>query len=133
MSHVLELVGPKHDPIKERSVGAFTASFAKQLRSPDAQENSHTALSLMILLNQTPRNIYRTPETLPLVYQFYEPSLSHWQNIYKPSPYVPISTPLFASQNHIGCGSISLSCTQRTWRIINCLMACFRSSRKSWK
>lgn len=27
----------------------------------------------MILLDQIPRNIYRTPETLQLVYQFYDP------------------------------------------------------------
>ncbi|QDS69223.1 hypothetical protein FKW77_001084 [Venturia effusa] len=73
MSHVLESIGPKHYPLKERSTEAFVATFAQELQSPDAQENSQTALSLIVLLDQIPRNLYRTPETLPLVYQFYDP------------------------------------------------------------
>lgn len=52
MSHVLESIGPKHYPLEERSTEAFTASFAKELQSPDAQENSQTALSLLILLDR---------------------------------------------------------------------------------
>jgi uncharacterized protein (DUF924 family) len=72
-SHALESIGPKHYPLKDRSTEAFTASLASEFQSSDAQQNSQTALSLMILLDQIPRNIYRTPDTLPLVYQFYDP------------------------------------------------------------
>lgn len=88
-SHALESIGPKHYPLKERSTEAFTTSLASELQSPNAQENSHTALSLMILLDQIPRNIYRTPETLPLVYQFYDPlalSLAKRVQMMKPRP-----------------------------------------------
>lgn len=88
-SHALESIGPGHYPLRERSTEAFTASLASELQSFDAQENSQTALSLMILLDQIPRNIYRTPETLPLVYQFYDPlalSLAKHVQTMKPRP-----------------------------------------------
>jgi uncharacterized protein (DUF924 family) len=88
-SHALESIGPKVYPLKERSTEAFTASLASELQNSDAQENSQTALSLMILLDQIPRNIYRTPETLPLVYQFYDPlalSLAKHVQTMKPRP-----------------------------------------------
>jgi uncharacterized protein (DUF924 family) len=88
-SHVLESIGPKHYPLKERATETFTASLASELRSSDAQENSRTALSLMILLDQIPRNIYRTSDTLPLVYQFYDPlalALAKYIQTMKPRP-----------------------------------------------
>jgi uncharacterized protein (DUF924 family) len=39
---------------------------------PDEQTRASTALSLVILLDQIPRNLYRSPATLPLVYGHYD-------------------------------------------------------------
>lgn len=43
-----------------------------ELDTAASPEAAQTLLSLVILLDQMPRNIYRTPETLPLVYTHYD-------------------------------------------------------------
>jgi uncharacterized protein (DUF924 family) len=88
-SHALESIGPANYPLNERSTDALTASFASELQSSDEQKNSQTALSLLLLLDQIPRNIFRTPEALPLVYKCYDPialSLARHIQSMKPRP-----------------------------------------------
>jgi uncharacterized protein (DUF924 family) len=69
-AHALEAVGP--DSFPEADAQPFLDEIAR-VAETDGQENgAWTALSLTLLLDQMPRNIYRTPSTLRLVYTHYD-------------------------------------------------------------
>jgi len=69
----LESISPKVYPLKGLSNEEIAAPFVSELQSSNDEENSRTALSLSILLDQIPRNLFRSSETLPLVYNHYDP------------------------------------------------------------
>jgi uncharacterized protein (DUF924 family) len=51
---------------------ALVALTRGEQSCPDERTRASTALSLVILLDQIPRNLYRTAATLPLVYGHYD-------------------------------------------------------------
>jgi uncharacterized protein (DUF924 family) len=68
--HALEAVGPDHLP--EPSAQPFVDEIERVARESDDAQAAWTALSLMLLLDQIPRNIYRTDEGLRKVYSHYD-------------------------------------------------------------
>lgn len=73
-AHALEAVSPKNYPIltnepNSRPAAPFIDDI--HLAANDAEKTSRT-LSLILLFDQIPRNLYRTTETLPLVYNHYD-------------------------------------------------------------
>ncbi|KAF2860991.1 hypothetical protein K470DRAFT_270222 [Piedraia hortae CBS 480.64] len=81
-SRALESISPSKYPLREwqgydqdlQHAHEIAAPFLAQLKSPPKTENSNeeTLLSMCILLDQIPRNIYRDKQTLPLVYNHYD-------------------------------------------------------------
>lgn len=72
-AHALEAIGP--DKFPEASAQPFLdelASIAKKDEGGAGDEAAWTALSLTLLLDQMPRNIYRTEEGLRKVYTHYD-------------------------------------------------------------
>jgi uncharacterized protein (DUF924 family) len=66
-AHALEAIGPDHMP------EPTTEPFLDEIeRSGDASQAAWTALSLTLLLDQIPRNIYRSDEGLRKVYNHYD-------------------------------------------------------------
>ena len=71
----IEALSPSRFPVKEVSDADLTAPFTTEIHQvggEDGAEKTKTALSLLILLDQIPRNLYRTNDTLPLVYKHYD-------------------------------------------------------------
>jgi uncharacterized protein (DUF924 family) len=73
--------------------------FIAELRNERSEEDrANTALSLVILLDQIPRNIFRTKYTLPLVYNHYDPiALSVLKSMLKINPRPDLHPSLRAS------------------------------------
>lgn len=65
--HALEAIGPNH--VSEPTAEPFLDEVK---RSGDESQAAWTALSLTLLLDQMPRNIYRTDEGLRKVYSHYD-------------------------------------------------------------
>ncbi|KAK6344642.1 hypothetical protein TWF718_006600 [Orbilia javanica] len=69
-------ISPSNFPIKGLTDAEIAAPFVAEIEAAeeggDAAAKTKTALSFMILLDQIPRNLYRTNETLPLVYHHYD-------------------------------------------------------------
>jgi uncharacterized protein (DUF924 family) len=72
-STALESIGPTKYSITALSGEEAIKPFLPELQGPDEEENSRTVLSLLLLLDQVPRNLFRTKDTLPLVYKQYDP------------------------------------------------------------
>ena len=74
-SHSLEAVNPQNYPIlTNESSFRPAAPFINEINSAgDDGEKTRRTLSLILLFDQIPRNLYRTMETLPLVYNQYDP------------------------------------------------------------
>ena len=71
----IEALSPGKFPAKGVSDAELTAPFTSEIQQytgEDGLESTKTALSLMILLDQIPRNLYRTNDTLKLVYEHYD-------------------------------------------------------------
>ncbi|KAF2805986.1 DUF924-domain-containing protein [Mytilinidion resinicola] len=76
----LESIGPEKYPLSQVPSSAIAEPFLREIseQSPQdegaesASESASTALSLILILDQMPRNILRTPSTLPLVYNHYD-------------------------------------------------------------
>ncbi|KXT13845.1 hypothetical protein AC579_6891 [Pseudocercospora musae] len=72
-AHALESISPSHLALPPfKSYDADAENLAKPFLSPlesqkDDREAADTLLSLILLLDQIPRNIYRTPPNLSLV------------------------------------------------------------------
>ncbi|RVD87087.1 uncharacterized protein DFL_005334 [Arthrobotrys flagrans] len=70
-------ISPSNFPIKGLTDAEIAAPFVAEIEvaedGGDAEAKTKIALSFMILLDQIPRNLYRTKETLPLVYGHYDP------------------------------------------------------------
>ena len=77
-SHVLEEVGPDRFPVSSSdsqslAPNSITALLLEELdTATNDLETTNRALSLILLFDQIPRNLYRTNETLPLVYNHYD-------------------------------------------------------------
>ncbi|KAF7196614.1 hypothetical protein HII31_01984 [Pseudocercospora fuligena] len=76
-AHALESISPAHlslPPFKSYDSDAKTlaAPFLPELQEGNDKEAADTLLSLILLLDQIPRNIYRTPPNLSLVYTHYD-------------------------------------------------------------
>ncbi|EWC43655.1 hypothetical protein DRE_01542 [Drechslerella stenobrocha 248] len=73
-SAVLSL-SPAQFPIAGLTETDVATPFIAEIDAADhgGEESAKTAVSLMILLDQIPRNLYRTNETLQLVYRHYDP------------------------------------------------------------
>ncbi|KAF2164960.1 hypothetical protein M409DRAFT_24861 [Zasmidium cellare ATCC 36951] len=82
---VLESIGPEKIALPEwqsyewdaEHKTELTAPFLEEVQSAQEQDSSgakaaETFLSLILLLDQFPRQIYRTPSSLPLVYRLYD-------------------------------------------------------------
>jgi uncharacterized protein (DUF924 family) len=72
-STALESIAPKNYSIEKLSGDELIRPFLSELHGSDQEDVGRTALSLLILLDQIPRNLFRTKETLPLVYTHYDP------------------------------------------------------------
>jgi uncharacterized protein (DUF924 family) len=74
--HALESIGPEKYQIPNTPSPAIAEPFLREIteQSPenDREDGASTALSLILLLDQIPRNVFRTPSTLPLVYNHYD-------------------------------------------------------------
>lgn len=79
----IQALGPENIALPPFTSHAAETASSETLASPllnevqtananSAQEGAETLLSLIILLDQLPRNIYREPATLPLVYTHYD-------------------------------------------------------------
>ena len=77
-SHALEEVGPKRFPVTSPESYSFVPNniMVPLLEELDTTSNdietTNRALGMVILFDQIPRNLYRTTETLPLVYNHYD-------------------------------------------------------------
>jgi uncharacterized protein (DUF924 family) len=77
-SHVLEDVGPERFPVSSSdslslATNSITVPLLEELdMTTNDLETTNRALSLILLFDQIPRNLYRTNETLPLVYNYYD-------------------------------------------------------------
>jgi uncharacterized protein (DUF924 family) len=69
-AHALEAIGP--DQLPEPSAQPFVDEIERVAREEDDAKAAWTALSLTLLLDQIPRNIYRTDEGLRKVYNHYD-------------------------------------------------------------
>lgn len=90
-AHALESIGP--DAIPEPSAQPFIDEIKRVADSDttgDGKEAAWTALSLVLLLDQMPRNIYRTNAGLKLVYGHYDKmSYGLVRHLLGPSPVIP--------------------------------------------
>jgi uncharacterized protein (DUF924 family) len=68
----LASIDPSNYPISSLSDEEAVAPLVSELEAAENGEKMRTALSLLLLLDQISRNIYRTKETLPLVYSQYD-------------------------------------------------------------
>jgi uncharacterized protein (DUF924 family) len=71
----IEALSPSKFEAKGVAEHVITAPFVSEIYrggGNDGLESTKTALSLMILLDQVPRNLYRTNDTLKLVYEHYD-------------------------------------------------------------
>ncbi|EPS44380.1 hypothetical protein H072_1589 [Dactylellina haptotyla CBS 200.50] len=69
-------LSPSNFPIAGLSDAEIAAPFIAEIEATEGGgygEKTKTALSFMILLDQIPRNLYRTKDTLGLVYTHYDP------------------------------------------------------------
>jgi uncharacterized protein (DUF924 family) len=84
----IESIGPSNLPHRGLSKEELAAPFVSEIEAAKSgEESTKTALSLMILLDQIPRNLYRTNETLGLVYSHYDPiAVSLARHIISTSP-----------------------------------------------
>ncbi|KAK6522973.1 hypothetical protein TWF281_002400 [Arthrobotrys megalospora] len=76
LNPAISSISPSNFPIKGLSDAEIAAPFVAEIEAAEDSGDgakTKTALSLMILLDQIPRNLYRTKETLPLVYGHYDP------------------------------------------------------------
>lgn len=74
-STAIEELSPSKWPVKGVSEADLTEPFVAEINRDttiDHLEGTKTALSFMILLDQIPRNLYRTNDTLKLVYEHYD-------------------------------------------------------------
>lgn len=92
-SHVLEEVGPVRFPVSspDSSSDGSNNNIVSLLKELDETSNeletTNRALSLILLFDQIPRNLYRTQETLPWVYNHYDHiALSLTRHILKMQP-----------------------------------------------
>ncbi|KAF2179676.1 hypothetical protein K469DRAFT_730513 [Zopfia rhizophila CBS 207.26] len=71
--HALEAIGPDKfpDPTAEPFLKEIQEAVQKNPEN-NGSEAAWTALSIVLLLDQMPRNIYRTNDTLPMVYNHYD-------------------------------------------------------------
>lgn len=69
----IESISPSRYSIKGLSDSQLAEPFVQEIAKSDGEESTKTALSLVILLDQIPRNLYRTNETLKVVYEHYDP------------------------------------------------------------
>lgn len=77
-SHALEAIGP--DAFPSATAQPFVDELhrtAEQTSTENGVEAAWTALSMALLLDQMPRNIYRTNADLPLVYKHYDRMALH--------------------------------------------------------
>lgn len=68
----LASISPSNYPISNLSDEEAVAPFVSELEAVEHADKVKTALSLLVLFDQISRNIYRTKETLPLVYNQYD-------------------------------------------------------------
>ncbi|KAK6519946.1 hypothetical protein TWF506_000240 [Arthrobotrys conoides] len=77
LNPAISSISPSNFPIKGLTDAEIVAPFVAEIEAAedggDVEAKTRTALSFMILLDQIPRNLYRTNETLPLVYSHYDP------------------------------------------------------------
>jgi uncharacterized protein (DUF924 family) len=86
-SPALESINPDKFPIKNLDQEEIAAPFIPEISGSDENLNAQNAISLLILLDQIPRNLYREPKTLPLVFSHYDPiAQSILKHILKSSP-----------------------------------------------
>ena len=92
-SHVLEEVGPQRFPVSSPdpnslAPNSITVPLLEELdMTTNDLETTNRALSLILLFDQIPRNLYRTTETLPLVYNHYDSiALSLARHVLKMQP-----------------------------------------------
>jgi uncharacterized protein (DUF924 family) len=69
-AHALEAIGPKH--ISEPTAQPFLDEIKRIAKDEDDAQAAWTALSLALLLDQIPRNLYRSNEGLRKVYNHYD-------------------------------------------------------------
>ncbi|KAF2431540.1 DUF924-domain-containing protein [Tothia fuscella] len=83
----LESISPSNYSSEKLSKDDIIKPFLSEIQTSDDEKNSKTALSIIILLDQIPRNLFRTKDTLPLVYTHYDPiGLSLIKHILKTTP-----------------------------------------------
>jgi uncharacterized protein (DUF924 family) len=68
----LASISPSNYPISNLSDEEAVAPFVSEVEAAEHGDKLKTALGLLLLLDQMSRNIYRTKETLPLVYGQYD-------------------------------------------------------------
>jgi uncharacterized protein (DUF924 family) len=68
----LKSISPTNYPVMKLSDNEAVAPFLFELQNSDDAENARIALSFVVLFDQISRNIYRTKETLPMVYEQYD-------------------------------------------------------------
>jgi uncharacterized protein (DUF924 family) len=71
----IQAISPSQFPINNLLDAEITAPFISEIDQAGdggGLESTKTALSIMILLDQIPRNLYRTNETLRMVYEHYD-------------------------------------------------------------
>lgn len=110
-AHALEAIGPREFP------DATPQPFLEQLQQiaessggKESEQAAWTALSMTILLDQIPRNIYRTNDGLKLVYEHYDSiALSFVRALLSPSS---SSSPIVRPDLH---PLFRLSSPHRTW------------------
>ncbi|KAK6340069.1 hypothetical protein TWF730_001842 [Orbilia blumenaviensis] len=76
LNPAISSISPSNFPIKGLTDAEIAAPFVAEIEATEGggdDAKTRTALSFMILLDQIPRNLYRTNETLPLVYGHYDP------------------------------------------------------------
>jgi uncharacterized protein (DUF924 family) len=69
-AHALEAIGP--DAFPSASAAPFLREIQDVAVAEGDEESAWTALSLTLLLDQIPRNLYRSETDLPLVYTHYD-------------------------------------------------------------
>jgi uncharacterized protein (DUF924 family) len=81
----LESIDASNFPLRG---GDFAAPFLSEIQNQGTlEESTETALGLLILLDQIPRNLFRTKDTLPAVYNHYDPiALSLIKSVLKMDP-----------------------------------------------
>jgi uncharacterized protein (DUF924 family) len=69
-AHALEAIGP--DAFPSASAAPFLREIQDVAEGEGDEESAWTALSVILLLDQIPRNLYRSETDLPLVYTHYD-------------------------------------------------------------